>query len=71
MVSKDKTKFSLLSENSYHVCNSDHMQFCDPETAFYHTNLNKLCVMALFMQAQNDIKQLCEQTVILNQAPRL
>ena len=24
MVSKDKTKFSLLSENSYHVCNSDH-----------------------------------------------
>ena len=38
LVSKDRTKFSLLSENSYHVCNSDHMQFCDPETAFYQTN---------------------------------
>ena len=67
LVSKDRTKFSLLSENSYHVCNSDHMQFCDPETAFYQTNLNKLCVMALFMQARDDIKQLCKQTVILNQ----
>ena len=43
------------------------MQFSDPETAFYQTNLNMLCVMALFMQAQDDIKQLCKQTVILNQ----
>ena len=59
MVSKDKTKFSLLSENSYQVRNSDHMQFCDHKTAFYQTNLNKLCVMALFMQAWDDIKQLC------------
>lgn len=66
MVSQDKTKFSLLSENSYHVCNSQHTQFCDPETALYQTNLHKLCVMALFMQARDDIKQLCKQTVILN-----
>ena len=43
------------------------MQFCDPETAFYQTNLNKLCVMALFMQARDDIKQQCKQRVILNQ----
>ena len=49
------------------MCNSNHMQFCDPETAFYQINLNKLCIMALFMQARDDMKQLCKQTVILNQ----
>ena len=59
MVSKYKTNFSLLSENHYHVCNSDNMQFCDPETEFYQTNLNKLCVMALFTQARDDINCCC------------
>ena len=67
MVSKDKTKFSLLSENSYPVCNINHMQFSDPETAFYQSNLNTLCITALFMHARDDIKQLCKQTVSLNQ----
>ena len=66
MISQDRTKFSLLSKNNFHVCNNNHMQFCDPESAFYQTNLHRLCVMALFMQVKDDIKQLCKQTVILN-----
>ena len=27
MISRDKTRFSLLSENNYHMCNSYHLQF--------------------------------------------
>ena len=37
MVSEDRTKFSVLSENTYQLCNGYHYQFCNPETAFYQT----------------------------------
>ena len=67
MVSEDRTKFSLLSENNYQLCNGYHYQFCNPETAFYLTNINKFCLMALFMKNQADIKTLCKQSVVLNQ----
>ena len=50
--SEDRTKFSLLSESTYQMCNGYHYQFCDTETAYYQTNINKFCVMALFMQNQ-------------------
>ena len=67
MISKDKTKFSLLSESTFQICNSYHFQFCDPETAFYQTNMNKFCIIALFMQNARDIKTLCKQVIVLNE----
>ena len=67
MISRDKTRFSLLSENNYHMCNSYHLQFCNPETAFYPTNVNQLCIVALYMQVSQDIKMFCKQTIVLNQ----
>lgn len=67
MVSKDRSKFSLLSENTYQMCNTYHLQYCNPETAYYQTNLNKFCVMALFTQNKHEIKTLCKQMIILDQ----
>ena len=67
MVSKDRSKFSLLTESAFHVCNSFHYRFCNPETAFYQANINRFCVVALFMQNQRDIKTFCKQMVILDQ----
>ena len=67
MVSKDRAKFSLLSENTYHLCNSYHYQFCNPETAFYQSNVNQFCIRALFMQNAHDINKFCKQMVVLNQ----
>ena len=67
MVSKDKETFSLLSESTFQMCNSYHFQFCNPETAFYQANINRFCVVALFMQNQRDIKTFCKQMVILDQ----
>ena len=67
MVSKDKETFSLLSENTFQMCNSYHFQFCNPETAFYQTNINKFCVIALFRRNAHDIKNFCKQKVILDQ----
>ena len=67
MVSKDKETFSLLSDSTFQMCKSYHFQFCDPETAFYLSNINKFCVVALFRQNANDIKTFCKQIVVLNQ----
>ena len=67
MVSKDRNKFSLLTESAFHLCNSFHYRFCNPETAFYQANLNRFCVVALFMQNQRDIKEFCKQMVVLDQ----
>ena len=67
MVSKDKTEFSFLSENTFQMCNSYHFQLCNPETAFYQTNLNTFCVITLFRQNTHDIKTFCKQMVVLDQ----
>ena len=67
MVSKDRSKFSLLTESAFHMCNSFHYRFCNPETAFYQANINRFCVVALYMQNQRDIKTFCKQMVILDQ----
>ena len=67
MVSKDRSKFSLLTESAFHMCNSFHYRFCNPETAFYQANINRFCVVALFMQNQRNIKTFCKQMVILDQ----
>ena len=68
LISKDKAKFSLLSESAFQKCNSYHFQFCNPETAFYQTNTNTFCVIALFMQNVHDIKHYCKQVVVLNES---
>ena len=67
MVSKDKETFSLLTESTFQMCNSYHFQFCNPETAFYQTNINKFCVVALFRQSAHDIRAFCKQIVIMDQ----
>ena len=66
MVSKDKAKFSLLSESTYHLCNSYHYQFCNPEIAFYQSNVHQFCIMALYMQNVHDINRFRKQMVVLN-----
>ena len=55
IASKDKTAFSLLSDEMYRMCINRHYQFCNPGTVFYQTNINKLCIMALFMDNTHDI----------------
>ena len=69
MVSKDKTAFSLMSYEMYRMYINHHYQFCNSETAFYQTNINKLCIMALFMDNTHDIKTLCKLKVVFETLP--
>ena len=67
MISKNREEYALLSENDYYMCNSYKLPFCNPKTVFYPTNMNKLCVMALFMHVEVDVRKFCKQTVVLHQ----
>ena len=67
MVSKNTEEYTLLSDIDYYMCNKHKLPFCNPKAVFYPTNMNKLCIMALFMKIETDIKRFCKQTVVLNQ----
>ena len=67
MVNKRRKPYALVSENEFHMCNSVNLQFCNPQTAFYPTNLNKPCIMTLFLKNKADIKRNCKQPVMINQ----
>ena len=69
IASKDKTAFSLLSDEMYRMCINRHYQFCNLETKFYQKNINKLCIMALFMDNTHDIKTLCKLKVVFKTLP--
>ena len=60
MISRDRTKFTFLSKSKYQTCKNHHLQLCNPETAFYQANVNKFCVIALFMRNKPDIKLFCK-----------
>ena len=55
MVSKSRQSYALLSDTDFHMCTSVNLQFCNPKTAFYPTNMNKFCIIALFSQNEADI----------------
>ena len=62
-----KTRQKCHSENIFQMCNNNHFKFCNPETAFYQTYINKFCVIDLFRQNAHGIKILCKQMVVLDQ----
>ena len=55
MVSKNREEYALLSDIDYYMCNKHKLPFCNPKAVFYPTNMNKLCIMALFMKIETDI----------------
>ena len=67
LFSKNREEYAFLSENDYYMCNRHKLHFCNPKAIIYPTNMNKLCVVALFMKDQSDVKRFCKQTVVLNQ----
>ena len=60
---------SLLVIHVFGLFTSENVSLsvCNPETAFYQTNVNKFCVIALFRQNAHDIKTFCKQMVVLDQ----
>lgn len=69
MMSNDRSKYSLLSENDLDMCINKKTKFCNPRKAMYPTNLNKLCVIAQFLDKSQDIEKYCTKLIIRSSLP--
>ena len=66
IINEDRTKYILLSEKDYYSCNNRYMQFCNPKSPIYQTNLSKSCVIALFLKNEENVQHNCKSMVYLN-----
>ena len=66
MITKDRSKYALVSEQEVNSCKSKQTQFCNPKKALYTTNFSKYCVVALFLNNIKNIQRFCF-TVVTNQ----
>ena len=63
MINSDWTRYALLTNNEFSICNNKFMSFCNPKRAIYQINLSKACVIALFLKHKENSKQYCRSTV--------
>ena len=62
-IDKARTKYALLSENDILGCHMSKEGFCKFIHPFYPTNVNKYCVIALFLSEEKLIKERCNVKV--------
>ena len=67
MISQDRTQYSLLSEHEYQLCANQEIKQCLITSARYKTIWNKHCVVAMFVNEQDRMKESCTKVVSQNQ----
>jgi len=69
MITKDRSKYALVSEQEVKLCKNKHTQFCNPRKALYTTNFSKYCVVALFLNNVKNIQSFCSTVVTKQNFP--
>ena len=67
MISQDRTQYSLLSEHEYKLCANQVIKQCLITSARYKTNWNKHCVVAMFVNEHDRMKESCTKVVSQNE----
>ena len=65
-IDKARTKYALLTKNDLIGCFLNKGGFCSFVHPLYPTNINKFCVIALFMQDSHVIQNSCQTRVRVN-----
>lgn len=65
-VDKKRTRFALLDERDLVECTKPSLGFCSIKSPMYPINLNKFCVVALFMKDSRGIRLTCQSQVMLD-----
>ena len=66
IINRERTKYALLTQKETHYCSDQSTKFCALENAIFPINLSKLCVIALFMKNEDNIKRFCQKVVRLD-----
>ena len=65
-IDKARTKYSLLTKDQSKHCMSNKFDVCKVITPLYPANINKFCVMALFLSNREIIKSHCNIIIKMN-----
>ena len=65
-IDKARTKYSLLTKDQSKQCISNKFDVCKSITPLYPTNVNKFCVIALFLSNREKIRSHCNIIVKMN-----
>lgn len=63
-----RTRFALLDGQDLQSCSKPSLGFCSIKSPIYPVNLNKFCVVALFMQNRQAVELTCQTQVRLKSA---
>lgn len=55
-VNTDRSQYMLLSSNELRSCSNPLMGFCFAKSPVYKTSVSKLCIIALFLQEEQKVK---------------
>lgn len=56
-VNTDRTQYMLLSSDELLSCSNPLMGFCFAKSPVYKTGVSKLCIVALFLQEEQEVKK--------------
>ncbi|ESP03278.1 hypothetical protein LOTGIDRAFT_171625 [Lottia gigantea] len=59
-VNTDRTKYAILDSDEFTKCSDPLAGFCQITSPIYHINLSQLCIVALFTENREKIRQLCK-----------
>ncbi|XP_060600594.1 uncharacterized protein LOC132754023 [Ruditapes philippinarum] len=63
---KARTKFSVLTRKELDSCQNNFLKYCQISAPIYQRSVSKMCVSALFLQDDNDIRNNCKIMVDTN-----
>ena len=66
MIDKMRTKYELLSSEELPVCGNQMQNYCTQRSPIFPINLNKLCVVNLFLGTKRKTKKYCKAMVSIN-----
>ena len=66
LINKDRTLYTPLNEYEMFTCSNRVARYCSPENAVLPVNINRLCILALFLKHDRNVEQNCQKIVLPN-----
>ena len=66
LINKDRSRYTPLNHYEMFTCSNRVTRYCSPENAILPVNLNRLCIMALFLKDDKNVDKYCRKIVLPN-----
>ena len=65
-INPERTKHMILEADELVHCSTPLLEYCNAKSSIFSLNLSKLCVVAIFMKNEENVKAYCKTEVIPN-----